>query len=58
MKQRPNQIGHYTSVSDNPIKIKNSEEDRHVQGSEDSGKPGILDMLKRGVIRECQPHPN
>ena len=40
------------------IKIKNSEEDRHVQGSEDSGKPGILDMLKRGVIRECQPHPN
>ena len=45
IKQRPKHIGHYTRVSDTLQKktlpkFKTSERDRHVQGSEDSGKPG------------------
>ena len=45
INERPKYIVHYTRVSDTLQKktlpkIKKSEGDRHVQGSEDSGKPG------------------
>ena len=63
INQRPKDIGHYTRVSDTLQKktlpkIKNSEGDRHVQGSEDSGKPGDFRYIEKKAIRECQPHPN
>ena len=63
INQRPKDIGQYTRVSDTLQKktlpkIKNSEGDRHVQGSEDYGKPGDFRYIEKKAIRECQPHPN
>ena len=59
--QRPKHIGHYTRVSDTLQKKtlpKILREIRHVQGSENSGKPGDFRYVEKKAIRECQPHPN
>ena len=63
INQRPKHIGHYTRVSDTlkikPLrKLKSLREigiskDRKILVNQE-----ISDMLKKGAIRECQPHPN
>ena len=39
------------------IKIKNSEEDRHVQGSEDSGKPGNFRYVEKRSDKRMSTSP-
>ena len=53
--QRPKHIGHYLRVVDTLqkktfCKIKKSKGDRHVQGSEDSGKPESFRYVEKWVM--------
>ena len=62
INQRLKHIGHYTRISDTLQKktfpkIKNSEGDRHIQGSEDSGKPGNFRYVEKRCDKGMSTSP-